>query len=122
VVGSVWCIATKKLIAFALTISSIIAGLIILVAVNNSLNRMRANQPKYYAVQEIGSVESPVTIAVVDGTTFNITEQLHVVLYNPELYYLEVQSYSMVCDGWCLIDMKKAPSYSVVQRSLVEVQ
>ena len=88
----------------------------------DALSRVKSEQPKYYAVYDIGTTEAPHNVAALNGRVFDITGVFYIVLYNPELYYLEEQSYTCPCKGWCLVTENKAPTYRVVPRSLVEVQ
>lgn len=93
-----------------------------IVGLVNSFERVKSDPPKYYAVQDVGTTEAPRDVAALNGWVFDITGRFFVVLYNPELYYLEEQSYSCPCNGWCLVTYHKASTYRVVPRSLVEVQ
>jgi hypothetical protein len=76
--------------------------------------------PKYYEITEVGKVDSPKQVAVVEGDLIDVTYNHNVVLYNPELYYLEVKEFKG-CTR-CLVSKLDRTEYRVVPKSLIEVQ
>lgn len=90
--------------------------------VQNAYDRVEKTQPTYYSIKEAGTVDNPAQVSVVRGSVFDITELFNIVLYNPELYYLEEQKYICPCKGWCLVTVKPNNTYRIVPRSLVEIQ
>lgn len=118
----IWTLAERHPLGAIGLVLTVAVGTTVIISNRNANGRVKAIQPKYYAVQEVGTVEAPVDVSVAGKQTINITELFHVVLYNPELYYLEVQEYVTPCDGWCLVTIYKQPTYRIVPRSLIEVQ
>jgi hypothetical protein len=83
---------------------------------------MQNGKIKYYPIQEIGTADVPVQVSALDIGPFDITKHFKVILYNPELYYLEEQVYVQICKRLCITKQEKDPIYRVVPRSFVEVQ
>jgi hypothetical protein len=122
VMAITWSFCEPHLLSAAFTALSLVVMVLTIIGVNNALKRTVPAQPVYYAVKDVGTVEAPQDVAVIHGIVFDITDQLKVVLYNPELYYLEEQPYSCPCEGWCMMTHEKPSTYRVVPRSLIEVQ
>jgi len=77
---------------------------------------------KYYPIQEIGTAESPVQVSALESGPLDIVKRFNIVLYNPELYYLEEQSYIHICKRVCIVKKTRDSKYRIVPRSFVEEQ
>ena len=75
---------------------------------------------KYYEIKDVGTTEIPQQVAVVEKKITDITQDFRVVLYNPELYYLEVKEFKGCTH--CFVRAEGKTEYRVVPKSLIEVQ
>jgi len=90
--------------------------------INSALDRIKNLPPTYHAITDIGDAELPVQAAVINGKSFDTTAFFKVILYNPELYYLEEQKYICICNDICLVTSDKESTYRIVPRSFIEEQ